>query len=39
MQKEQEREDFRIILGFKENDIYERKEYSIFLKNKESIFK
>ena len=29
MQKEKEREDFRIILGFKENDICERKEYSI----------
>ena len=29
MEKEKEREDFRIILGFKENDIYERKESSI----------
>ena len=28
MQKEKERENFRIILGFKENEIYERNEYS-----------
>ena len=27
--KQKERENFRSILGFKENDIYERKEYSI----------
>ena len=38
MQKEKNREDFRIILGFKENDIHERKEYSVLKKNKESIF-
>ena len=29
MQKDKEEKDFRIILGFKENHIYERKEYSI----------
>ena len=39
MQKEEERENFRTILGFKENDIYERKEYSVLKKNKENIFK
>ena len=38
MQKEKNREDFRIILGFKENGIHERKEYSVLKKNKESIF-
>ena len=34
MQKEKQRKDFRVILGFKENDIYERKEYSIIKKIK-----
>ena len=29
MKKEKQRENFRILLGFKENDLYERKEYSI----------
>ena len=32
--KEKQREDFRIILGLKENDIYERKEYSIIKKER-----
>ena len=32
MQKERNRKDLRIILGFKENDIYERKEYSVLKK-------
>ena len=32
-----EKEILRTILGFKENDIYESKEYSITKKNKESI--
>ena len=36
MQKEEERENFRIILGFKENDIYERKEYSVLKKIKKT---
>ena len=34
MQKEQERQDFRIIWGFKQNDIYKRKEYSVLKKIK-----
>ena len=29
LDKEDQRQDFRIILGFKENEIYEGKEYSI----------
>ena len=29
LDKEDQRQDFRILLGFKENEIYERKEYSI----------
>ena len=34
MQKEQERQDFRIIWGFKQNDIYKRKEHSVLKKIK-----
>ena len=34
MNKEKQREDFRVILEFQENDIYERKEYSIIKKIK-----
>ena len=37
MEKDKERKDLKIILGFKENDIYERKEYSI-LKKIEKVF-
>ena len=37
MNKEQERQDFRIILGFKQNYIYETKEYSV-LKNIKKVF-
>ena len=29
LDKEDQRQNFRILLGFKENEIYERKEYSI----------
>ena len=36
VQNEKNREDFRNILGFKENDIYERKEYCV-KENKESV--
>ena len=32
MNEEKQRKDFRIILGFKENEIYERKEYPILKK-------
>ena len=34
MDKENQRQKFRTILGFKENEIYERKEYSIIKKIK-----
>ena len=34
MEKENQRENFRSLLGFKENDIFQRKEYSITLKIK-----
>ena len=34
MEKENQRENFRSLLGFKENDIFQRKEYSIALKIK-----
>ena len=37
LDKEDQRQNFRIYLGFKENEIYERKEYSIVKKNKENI--
>ena len=33
-QKGKKRKNFRIILGFKENDIYERKKYSVLKKMK-----
>ena len=36
--KEDQRQNFRILLGFKENEIYETKEYSI-LKRIKKIFK
>ena len=29
LDKEDQRGDFRIVLGFKENEVYERKEYAI----------
>ena len=38
LDKEDQRQNFRIILGFKENEIYERKEYSI-VKRIRKIFK
>ena len=38
LDKEDQRRDFRILLGFKENEIYERKEYSI-VKRIRKIFK
>ena len=38
LDKEDQRRDFRILLGFKENEIYERKEYSI-VKRIKKIFK
>ena len=38
LDKEDQRQDFRILLGFKENERYERKEYSIVQKMKK-IFK
>ena len=38
LDKEDQRRDFRILLGFKENEIYERKEYS-FVKKIKKIFK
>ena len=34
MEKVNQRDNFRIILGFKENDIFQRKEYSTTLKIK-----
>ena len=34
IEKENQRENFRSVLGFKENDIFQRKEYSITLKVK-----
>ena len=34
VEKENQRENFRSLLGFKENDIFQRKEYSITLKIK-----
>ena len=34
LEKEKQREHFRTLLGFKENDIYQRKEYSTMLKIK-----
>ena len=39
MEKENQRENFRSLLGFKENDIFQWKEYSITLKNIESASK
>ena len=36
-EKEKQRQSFRILLGFKENEIYERKEYSL-LKRIRKIF-
>ena len=38
LDKEDQRRDFRILLGFKENEIYERREYSI-VKRIKKIFK
>ena len=38
LDKEDQRRDFRILLGFKENDIYKRKEHSI-VKGIKKIFK
>ena len=38
LDKEDQRQNFRILLGFKENEIYETKEYSI-LKRIKKIFK
>ena len=38
LDKEKQRENFRQLLGFKENEIYERKEYSI-LKHIKKVFK
>ena len=37
LDKEDQRQNFRTLLGFKENEIYERKEYSIVKTNKENI--
>ena len=34
LEKEKQRENFRTLLGFKENDIYQRREYSTVLKIK-----
>ena len=38
MQKEKQRENFKILLGFKENDIYQHKEYSTAKKIKKKCF-
>ena len=38
LDKEDQRQNFRIVLGFKENEIYKRKEYSI-VKRTKKIFK
>ena len=38
LDKKDQRQNFRILLGFKENEIYERKEYSI-VKRIKKIFK
>ena len=37
LDKENQRENFRQLLGFKENEVYESKEYSIIKKDKENI--
>ena len=37
LDKEDQRQNFRILLDFKENEIYERKEYSIVKRIKENI--
>ena len=39
LDKEDRRQNFRILLGFKENEIYERKEYSIVKRIKEILKK
>ena len=39
LEKEDRRQNFRILLGFKENEIYERKEYSIVKRIKEILKK